>query len=104
MTPDKKPVESHSNNFFPVGSLYCISLLELGQVKELELKKGHFGMLPSMKRDHFKIVEELLSNTCSTPFLSPGSLAIFMLTCRITLSERGILNLKFRNESRRACQ
>ena len=27
-----------------------------------------------------------------------------MLTCRITLSERGILNLKFQNESRQACQ
>ena len=36
--------------------------------------------------------------------LWPGSLPIFMLTCRITLSERGILNLKFRNESRQACQ
>jgi len=38
MTPEK-PVESHSNNFFPVGSLYCISLLGLDQVKELELEK-----------------------------------------------------------------
>ena len=27
-----------------------------------------------------------------------------MLTCKITLSERGILNLKFQNESRQACQ
>jgi len=36
--------------------------------------------------------------------LWPGSQPIFMLTCRITLSERGILNLKFRNESRQACQ
>jgi len=38
MTPEKKPVESHSNDFFPVGSLYCISLLRLAQVKE-ELEK-----------------------------------------------------------------
>ena len=34
MTPEN-PVESHSNDFFPVGSLlYCISLLRLDQVKE----------------------------------------------------------------------
>jgi len=54
--------------------------------------------------------EQTISKLLSPPFrhllntLSPGSLPIFMLTCRITLSERGILNLKFQNESRQACQ
>jgi hypothetical protein len=38
--PEKKPVESHSNDFFPVGSLiYRISLLRLDQVKgKLEIR------------------------------------------------------------------
>jgi len=67
MTPEKKPVESHSNDFFPVGSLYCISLLRLDQVKE-KLEKGHFGMLPSMRTDHFKIVEPSFPTFAQHPF------------------------------------
>jgi hypothetical protein len=37
--PPEKTVESRSNDFFPVGSLYCISLLRQDQVKEkLEIR------------------------------------------------------------------
>ena len=66
-------------------------------------------MQPSMRKDNFKIVEWSFPTFAHSLFRykSPlwlGSLPIFMLTCKITLSERGILNLKFQNECQQARQ
>jgi hypothetical protein len=62
-----------------------------------------------MRKDNLKIVKWSFPTFAHSLFRykSPlwlGSLPIFMLTCKITLSERGILNLKFQNECQQARQ
>jgi hypothetical protein len=84
---NEKPVESHSNDFFPVGSLYCISLLRLDQVKgKLEIShKDTLGCSLQRKQTISKLLSAPFQHLLNT--LSLGSLPIFMLTCRITLSD-----------------